>query len=144
MNNNKKYSIKRVKRQGYMTELEFQRKAFEKGLIVSKPFGENWRYDFIIDTENDLYRVQVKSCTNKRNNRNGYRADICYGKKSGKNRKAYDNKSIDFLAIYIIPEEIWYIIPVEITRGVKRICLYPNTEIDTKYGLYKENWKFVK
>lgn len=35
------------------------------GFKVSKPLFENCPYDFIVDKEKKLYRVQVKTCRNK-------------------------------------------------------------------------------
>ena len=49
------------KRQGELSELAFVYKAASLGFIVAKPYGDNERYDFVVDSGQRLWRVQVKS-----------------------------------------------------------------------------------
>src|SRR6266852_5708375 len=49
------------KRQGELSELAFVYKAASLGFIVAKPYGDNERYDFVLDSGERLWRVQVKS-----------------------------------------------------------------------------------
>ena len=46
---------------GEYSESLFATHCMEKGYIVSKPFSHYTRYDLIIDVDNVLHRVQVKS-----------------------------------------------------------------------------------
>ena len=50
-----------MKNQGDNAELRFMLLNHELGNIVSKPFGDNAKYDLIVDTSTELQRVQVKS-----------------------------------------------------------------------------------
>ena len=45
---------------GITTELIVAQKFIEKGYIVSIPYGNNSRYDMIVDTDKNCYRIQVK------------------------------------------------------------------------------------
>jgi hypothetical protein len=45
---------------GNITEVKVMSFFIEKGFTVSKPFGDNARYDLIVDINNKLYRVQCK------------------------------------------------------------------------------------
>jgi len=45
---------------GNITEIKVMSFFIEKGFTVSKPFGDNARYDLIVDINNKLYRVQCK------------------------------------------------------------------------------------
>ncbi len=45
---------------GEMAEAEFLARALEMGVAVAKPWGESRGYDFIVDDEGQLCRVQVK------------------------------------------------------------------------------------
>ncbi len=58
------------KRMGELSELDFLRKTMGMGMIVSKPWGDSYRYDFICDT-GELWRVQVRS-TDERFGARGY------------------------------------------------------------------------
>lgn len=49
------------KEKGNLTELQCITRCYELGYKVSIPYGENSRYDFILDTGNKLYRVQCKT-----------------------------------------------------------------------------------
>src|SRR5580704_14660360 len=49
------------KRMGELSELDFLRKAMGMGMIVSKPWGDSYRYDFVCDTGRRLWRAQVRS-----------------------------------------------------------------------------------
>ena len=50
------------KDKGNLTELQCITACYELGYKVSIPYGENSRYDFILDVNNILIRVQVKTC----------------------------------------------------------------------------------
>jgi hypothetical protein len=49
----------------------------------------------------------------------------------------------DFVAAYLIPEDIWYIIPVEKFKGQGTITLNPTVK-NSKYGRYKEAWHLLR
>ena len=50
-----------AKQKGEWAEVCFLWRASTLGFIVSKPFGDNARYDFVVDAGAGLLRVQVKS-----------------------------------------------------------------------------------
>lgn len=50
---------------GLTTELKVQAYLTELGYNVSIPLGEDCRYDLILDIDNLLLRVQIKTCTEK-------------------------------------------------------------------------------
>jgi len=129
-----------MKQQGEVTELRFYLELFERGLIVSKPFGDNAKYDFIVDSGERLTKVQVKSVSVKdecsRNDR--YRINATHGNKV---KRMYTTNQCDVLAGYVIPEDTWYLIPIHLISG-SSINLYPHK--DTEIGMYekyKEFWQ---
>ena len=83
--------------------------AAEHGLCVTKPWGETARYDFAVEHEGHFVRVQVKSTMFK--DRGGYSCTVrgCRG--------PYEGDPFDFLAAYLIPVDMWYIIPAERFSG---------------------------
>lgn len=113
-----------MKKQGDTAELKFMLLNQELGYIVSKPFGDNSKYDLIVDDGLELKRVQVKS-TSRKDKSGGmdcYNCLVCSGRNS---KEKYSKNDIDYVAIYIIPENTWYLIPVEQITG-KTVKLYPH------------------
>jgi hypothetical protein len=113
-----------MKHQGDSAELKFMLLNHELGYIVSKPFGDNAKYDLIVDTKEHIERVQVKS-TRRRDNSGGmdcYSCLVCSGSRS---KNKYSSNDIDYVAIYVIPENAWYKIPVQEISG-KSVKLYPH------------------
>ena len=130
-----------MKNQGELTELRFQLIATEMGLIVSKPFGDNQPYDFIVDNGNDLLKIQVKSTntidSSTRSSR--YRINPTKGNRV---KEIYGN-SIDYMACYIIELDKWYIIPSVYITG-KSINLYPHRDdYNGKFDRYLNMWELI-
>lgn len=130
-----------MKQQGELVELKFMEKAYELGAIVSKPFGDNAKYDLITDL-NGCKRIQVKSTSCiKTDSKQGYSILCASGCKS---KIAYDKMQIDLIAAYVIPENTWYLIPVEELGGSKRINLYPAVKNNNgKYEKFKNRWDLI-
>ncbi len=110
-------------------------RASEEGLQVSKPFGEMARYDFVVEHGARCLRVQVKSTMFV--DRGGYSCSVrgCRG--------PYEGDPFDFLAVYVIPEDLWYIIPAGRFRMQGSIALYPKLE-KSKYKRYLEAWHLLR
>jgi len=102
---------------GDLGEVAFVHKAMSLGFVVAKPYGHNHPYDFLVDGGKNLWKVQVKSCSFTRNGL--YMADVCHSRNNS--RSSYTETDFDFLAVYIVPEDTWYILPVR--EAVGRHCL---------------------
>ncbi len=115
-------------------------KATKLGLEVSAPWSELTRYDLVIATAGHFVSVQVKSTTS-RYPKGGY---IC-GVRPNPRGKPYQLGEFDFLAAYIISEDIWYIIPARLVvrNKVTRIRLDPS-DPTSKYEPYKEAWHLLR
>src|SRR5882762_10288710 len=117
-------SIKDPKQRGEWAELRFMSRAAEHGLRVSKPWGDSARYDFAVEHGGLFLRVQVKSTTQKRRH--------CYFVRI----QLYTDSEIDFLAAYIIPEDAWFILPIEVVmRTPGALTLSPHLET-SRHGAY--------
>src|SRR5579863_5785852 len=126
--------IKQCKQRGEWAELRFMARASEHGLCVSKPWGDSSRYDFAVESGGRFLRVQVKSTTYKKR-----RSYVCHFDP----KKPYTKGQIDFLAAYIVPEDVWYIVPVELqSRPICNLILSPHLAV-SKYGAYKEAWDLL-
>lgn len=127
--------IKNCKKRGEWAELVFAMRAIEHGLHLGRPWGESSGYDFTVDQGTRIVRVQVKSTIFHEGE--GY---SCTLKNS---RGPYKKNSFDFVAAYVIPEDIWYIIPEKKIRGMWSIGLHPELEV-SKYGEYEEAWHLLR
>jgi len=103
-----------TKRRGELAELAFAHRAASHGLVVSKPHGECQRYDYIVDNGRRLLRVQVKCTTQFIEG--AWRANAHRRLPAG--AVAYQPSEVDFFAIYILPEDTWYIIPLKAVLGM--------------------------
>ena len=134
-NRNKGMNIKHPKLRGEWAELRFMARAAEHGLQVTKPWGETARYDFAVEHEARFVRVQVKSTMFM--DRGGYSCTVrgCRG--------PYEGDPFDFVAAYLIPLDLWYIIPAAKCQGQGSIALYPRLK-KSKYGMYKGAWYLLR
>ena len=123
------------KLRGEWAEMYFMACAAEHGLQVNKPYGEMSHFDFIIGDHGCLHRVQVKSTL--RDWHTGYVCCVRGG------HRPYTGDVFDFLAVLVIPERAWYIIPAELVVGRGVITLYPNSP-KSKYAAYKEAWHLLR
>ncbi len=103
---------------GIVTELEVAQKFIELGYIVSVPYGNNSRYDLIVDTDNNLYRIQVKhACANENGSYTIYTANSV-STTTKREVKHYVKEDVDFIASII--EDQLVIIPVEEISNCKQ------------------------
>src|ERR1700674_2915337 len=96
---------------GNLAELAFLHKAASLGFGVAKPYGDKEPYDFILDSGERFWRVQVKSSSYAAPGRSGYAVNAWHVSKGCKS-KAYEAEEIDFFVAYIVPVDAWYIVPV--------------------------------
>jgi len=61
----------------------------------------------------------------------------------GRRKHHYRLGVFDFLAVYIVPEAIWYIIPAELAcRRARNLLLTPHRST-SKYHKYREAWHLL-
>lgn len=109
------------KQKGTLTELQCLAALYECGCAVSLPYGENNRYDFIIDINNKLLRVQVKSSRKIDDTSFAFTCMSTKSKKSGNTRRRYTSDEIDYFATYY--QNKCYLVPVNICGCEKRLHL---------------------
>ena len=123
---------------GELSELDFLRKAMGMGMIVSKPWGDSYRYDFVCDTNGKLWRAQVRS-TEFRFGARGYAVHASYY--VGRRIVGLTPKDIDVLIGYIVSRDIWYVVPVKAFIPRKNFWFYPDgSKKGAKFEKYREAW----
>lgn len=110
---------------GNTTEMECMLECMKLGIQVSIPFGEDSRYDFILDHNNKLYKIQCKHCSEILDN-DGKVVAVKFKtvRQSGSNaalhtRTKYTKDEIDYFATSY--EGRCYLVPVEQCSTIK--CL---------------------
>ena len=135
------------KRLGQLGETAFLHRATELRLIVSQPFGDNERYDFIVDNDYRLMRIQVKTTASLRHG-NAY--EVHTGRRlspSGRTSSPivpYLKSEVDFIVVYLEPEKTWYIIPVTALAGRTTLVFFSNSHTrQVAVWAYREAWHLL-
>jgi len=129
--------IKDPKHRGEWTELVFMTRVAERGFNVSKPWGDSSRYDCAVERRGHFLRVQVKSTIAR-----FYGGYIVSFKSS--RCQFYTCHQVDFFAVYVILEDVWYILPAIVVIGLRGHFLLAPRRYPQKYEAYKEAWHLLK
>lgn len=112
------------KHKGNITELECLTYLFKLGYDVSIPYGDNSRYDLILDINYNLYKIQCK--TSRLLQEGVYEFDCNSSRCNSKGlyKTYYDEKEVDFFATFINGK--CYLIPFkETSTHSKRLRFVP-------------------
>lgn len=118
---------------GKVSELEFAKIAIDKGYVVSAPLNDHGGYDFIVQKDHQLKRIQVRASESPQvKNRCRYKINC------------KTTRGFDFLAFYMRDIDIWYIIPKHVIT-CSTIIINPNkkSSIKSKFDHYKDNWDII-
>ncbi len=132
---------------GELAEMQFMLDAARRRFGVSRPFGNNERYDIILDAPRRLWRVQVKA--SGASHHRGFAVRACW--RTTRKHMPYTSAQIDFLAVMIQGRRmrgrrIWYLIPVRALGGRLTINLYPfgcRKDGKARFEKYREAWKLL-
>ena len=128
-----------TKRRGEVAEAAFLHKAASLGFSVSKPWGESDRYDFIVDCAGRIWRVQVKSAHSS--SINGYAFHACGNLRS----RRYTAKDIDFIIGYVVPDDVWYIIPIAEFADKTTVKVFPSSRRRmSRFEMYRDAWDYLR
>ena len=129
------------KKRGELSELAFFYKAASLGFAVAKPYGDSDRFDFIIQSRQHFWRVQVRSTSSLQ-----YGAyQLSAHTKSKGHAISYTADEIDFLVAHIVPEDAWFVIPVKAFIPHKTLQLFPRQSPRTgPYEKYREAWRLLE
>jgi addiction module HigA family antidote len=138
------------KRRGELSELAFLHKAASLGFGVAKPYGDSERFDFILISRGwpqgeKCWRVQIKSTTTMISGL--YHINPTH--RIAGRPIPYLPTEIDFIAAHVVPEDAWFIFPIE--DILNRTCLLLRPRRRPKSGpkhlpasglfdKYRESW----
>lgn len=96
------------KAKGDIAEAMIAARLLQKGFAVLKPFGDNLRYDLVIDDGIKLSKVQCKSARSARYVDGSIRFDTC----SGRDKQVYSGQ-IDLFGVYCQELDEVFVVPIE-------------------------------
>ena len=102
-----------TKQKGNATEAYCLAEFISRGINVSIPYGDSARYDFIIDINNQLYRILCKTATEEQEGVYKFSCRSCKTRASGNSQRSYTKEEIDFFCTYI--NNKCYLIPISET-----------------------------
>jgi hypothetical protein len=105
---------------------------------ISKPYGDTTPYDFIVDCQGRLTRVQVKSVAAGKGN--AYHITMGHGLP----KRSYNKRDVDLLAGYIIPHDAWYIVPLSAIGEIRALWFCPHRPSRRKFECYREAWDLLR
>jgi hypothetical protein len=127
--------------QGELGEIAFMHKAASLGFALALPYGHIHRYDFIVESGRNLWRVQVKTTTSMRDGL--YKVSV--SRSDNRVSRPYAESEIDFVAAYVLPEETWYVLPVREVVGHKDLGFRPKAfRRRDIYAHYREAWHLLR
>jgi len=136
--------FRQPKRRGEWAEVLFMLRAMERGLTVSKPYGDSAHFDFVVGSRGPQYRVQVRS-TRIFTNARAYVSRFTWNT-TGSSYRRYRKNDFDFFAVYVVPCDMWYIIPMSAIRPAPLyVCLYPHiTHSHGRFERFREAWRLLR
>ena len=133
--------IRNHKKRGQWAELRFMAKATELGFQLTKPVGDTAQYDVVIDLGGRFISVQVKSTFFQASNLKPGNFVASLVHVSGPNHR-YEQSDFDYLAVYCIPKDVWYIIPWAVALRKQSICVCPGDK-QNQWEHYREAWHLL-
>ncbi len=97
---------------GRIGELLVNLKFLEQGYSVYRPEQENSTYDLIVEKDNKIYRVEVKTTTQESKNKKNWVVGLrgIRPNRTGNNIKKFNRNNIDILAICVLPTKEVYLL----------------------------------
>jgi PD-(D/E)XK endonuclease len=119
------------KRCGEAVEAAFLAKVCKLRIPVCKPWGDSERYDFVVDWGKGFWRVQVKG--------GSYYERSKYQVGAGGKGRPFTKEDMDFVVVHIVPEDLWYVVPIEIAEGLRALWFNPRST-RARFEKYRDAW----
>ena len=125
---------------GEITEQEVAIAFLKLGIQVSKPLVQSSRYDFVIDVNNNLYKIQVKTGTLKEDSYIEFATSTSHTNTKGTINLNYSEKDVDFFAT--IYNGQCYLVPFKVCgRRAQRLRIVPTKNNQKKGVTFAKDYK---
>lgn len=128
---------------GNVTEVECMLAFLKLGYNVLTPYGDCERYDFVVDIEGQLLKIQVKTSSNHLDE--GYIKFKCANKTTQNGvfvRHTYNKEQIDYFMTSFNGK--CYLVPVEECSTEKRLRFTPPKNGQIQGVCFAENYELEK
>lgn len=116
---------------GEITEQQVALEFLKLGYLVSKPLVQSSRYDFIVDINHKLYKIQVKTGTLKEDTYIEFATSTSHTNTQGTLNLTYSSDDVDFFATMY--ENQCYLVPYELCgKRSQRLRTIPTRNGQTK------------
>lgn len=116
---------------GEITEQQVAIEFLKLGYLVSKPLVQSSRYDFIVDINHKLYKIQVKTGTLKEDAFIEFATSTSHTNTKGTLNLSYSSDDVDFFATMYNGE--CYLVPFEVcSKRLQRLRIIPTKNNQTK------------
>lgn len=124
---------------GEITEQQVALEFLKLGILVSKPLVQSSRYDFIVDINHKLYKIQVKTGTFKEDSFLEFATSTSHTNTQGTLNLSYSEDDVDFFATMY--EGQCYLIPFNLCgKRAQRIRFVPTKTGQTKGILFAKDY----
>ena len=132
-----------TKKIGNLTELQCMTYLYELGYAISIPFGNSEKYDFIIDVNDVLYKIQCKHSSEYKDEQGNikyikFKSTWQSHNAKGYSRQKYQLNEIDFFATFY--QNRCYLIPAKECSYEKRLRLETTKNNQLKGISYLSNY----
>ena len=110
------------KQKGNLTELLCLAAFTELGFTVSIPYGDCAKYDFIVEIDGKLYKIQCKTSHLREEGVYTFQCSSTYINSQGNHRVAYDKNQVDFFCTFINGK--CYLIPYDETGHREKVMRF--------------------
>lgn len=116
---------------GEITEQQVALEFLKLGYLISKPLVQSSRYDFIVDVNHNLYKIQVKTGSLKEDSYIEFATSTSHTNTKGTLNLSYSSDDVDFFATMYNGE--CYLVPFDVcAKRAQRLRIIP-----TKNGQVK-------
>ena len=116
---------------GEITEQQVALEFLKLGYLVSKPLVQSSRYDFIVDINHKLYKIQVKTGTLKENAYIEFATSTSHTNTKGTTNLTYSENDVDFFATMYNGE--CYLVSIQdCGKRAQRLRIIPTKNGQTK------------
>ena len=97
---------------GEITEQQVVLEFLKLGIMVSKPLVQSSKYDYIVDINNKLYKIQIKTGTLKENSHIDFATSTSHTNSQGTKNISYTSDDVDFFATMF--DNQCYLVPISL------------------------------
>lgn len=116
---------------GEITEQQVALEFLKLGYLVSKPLVQSSRYDFIVDINHKLYKIQVKTGSLKEDAYIEFSTSTSHTNTKGTLNLSYSADDVDFFATMFNGE--CYLVPYDVcAKRAQRLRIIPTKNGQTK------------